>query len=150
MLSHFLSPWPQSLTQWACVQGTSTREAPPTKTWGRVYPKSKREREGLNAGNFWIYTHYYISCQSDLGEQRGVLVGIPARSNPRNLNVYSMSCGWKTMLQLQNGLYLRFLRGQIRHILIWPSNFSFQWMWSIKTSFQRLIYWGLGFATEIV
>ena len=48
----------------------------------------------------------------------------------------------KPCSQLQNGLYLRFLRGQIRHILIWPSNFSFHWMWSIKTSFQTLVYCG--------
>ena len=52
--------------------------------------------------------------------------------------------------QLQNGLYLRILKGQIRHILIWPSNFSFHWMWSVKTSFQRMVYCGWGFATETV
>ena len=66
----------------------------------------------------------------------------------------SMCIQWavdeKPCSQLQNGLYLRFLRGQTKRILIWPSNFSFHWLWSIKTSFQRMIYCGLGFATEMV
>ena len=51
--------------------------------------------------------------------------------------------------QLQNGLYLRFLRCQTRHILISPSNFNFHWMWSMKTSFQRMVYCRWEFVTEI-
>ena len=41
----------------------------------------------------------------------------------------------KPCSQLQNGLYPRFLRGQTRHILIRPSNFNLNWMWSVNTSF---------------
>ena len=50
----------------------------------------------------------------------------------------------------KHGLYLRIIKGQTRYILIWPSNFSFHWMWSVKTSFQRIVYCGWGFATETV
>ena len=70
------------------------------------------------------------------------------------IQLMSMCILWavdeKPCPQLQNGPYLRILKGQTRHILSWPSNFSFQWMWSIKTSFQRMVYCGWGFATEIV
>ena len=48
-----------------------------------------------------------------------------------------------TCPQLQNGLYLR-------HILSWPSNSSFHWMWSIKTSFQRMVYCGWRVVIEVV
>ena len=70
------------------------------------------------------------------------------------IQLMSMCILWavdeKPCPQLQNVLYLRILKGQTRHILIWPSNFSFHWMWSIKTSFQRMVYCGWGFATETV
>ena len=53
------------------------------------------------------------------------------------IQLMSMCILWamdeKPCSQLQNGLYLRNLKGQTRHILIWPSNFSCHWMWSIKT-----------------
>ena len=32
-------------------------------------------------------------------------------------------------------------KGQSRHRLIWPRNLGSHWMWSIKTSFQRMVSW---------
>ena len=149
MLSHICHPGPSLWHNEHAYKGLPQRKLLPPKHEAMFSPNPR------GSGKVWMmltseYTLiiiYYVN-QTWVNKD-GFWWGF---QQDKKSNVYSMSCGWKTLLPVTKWPLFQISQrsDQTRHILIWPSNFSFHWMWSIKTSFQRMVCCGWGFGTEIV